>query len=164
MEQNVFRFLDNCIWIGSGRFSQFRKENLSLTVSVLTNAPKISHITKGDICWISFTHSGRELWWNCCHTDFTGVCNPLTCWLSKDILKQGFLDISLTTSLAVLNSGNILVMTVIVFSKCLKFELVLRNGSKNWGKVFRFLDNCIWVVSRKFSEFEDDNCHRHSMC
>ena len=34
-------------------------------------------------------------------------------------------------------------------SKCLKFILDFENASKNWEKVFCFLDNCIWIGINK---------------
>ena len=38
------------------------------------------------------------------------------------------------------------------FSKCLKLGVDSRNGSKNWEKLFRFWDNCIWIENCKFSQ------------
>ena len=40
--QKNFRFLDNCSWIGCGKFFLLRREYLSSAVSVLTNTPNIS--------------------------------------------------------------------------------------------------------------------------
>ena len=58
MEQKIRKkvscFLDNCVWIESDKFSQFRRGSLSLTVNLLTNAPKISNITKRNFFEISF--------------------------------------------------------------------------------------------------------------
>ena len=52
--ENVFHYLDNCIWIGSTKFSQFQRGYLPFGVNVLTDTPKISHITKGNIFQIRF--------------------------------------------------------------------------------------------------------------
>ena len=48
-QKKFFVFLDNCIWIGSGKFSQFQRGYLPSAVTVLTDTPRIPHITKGDI-------------------------------------------------------------------------------------------------------------------
>ena len=56
MEQKIRRKI-----FGSGKFSQFGRGYLSSTVNVLTNAPKISHITKRDILQISFPQSGEKI-------------------------------------------------------------------------------------------------------
>ena len=42
-------------------------------------------------------------------------------------------------------------MTVNFFSKCLNFSLDFENVAKNWGKVFWFLDNGIWIDINKVS-------------
>ena len=39
--KNLF-FLDNCSWIGSGKFSLLRREYLSSLVNVIANTPRIS--------------------------------------------------------------------------------------------------------------------------
>ena len=53
--QKGFRFLDNCIRIGSSKLSKFQKGYLSSTVNVLKNATKNSPINKRDIFQINFT-------------------------------------------------------------------------------------------------------------
>ena len=35
--------------------------------------------------------------------------------------------------------------------KCLKFKLDFENAGKSWGKVFCYLDNCIWIGIVKLS-------------
>ena len=44
-----FCFLKNCIWIGCIKLPLLRKQHLSSEVNVLTNTPKILHMTKRDI-------------------------------------------------------------------------------------------------------------------
>ena len=46
--QNVFRFVDNCIWIGNGKLSVLWPEYSSSAVNVLKNSPKISDLIKND--------------------------------------------------------------------------------------------------------------------
>ena len=63
MEQKIdkiFSFLDNCVCIGSRSFPQFQREYLPSVVNVVTNTPKILHITKRDTFQISFPQSERK--------------------------------------------------------------------------------------------------------
>ena len=46
--QHVFGVLDNCIWIGSGKFCLLLQEYSHSAVSVLTSNPEISDLTKND--------------------------------------------------------------------------------------------------------------------
>ena len=48
------------------------------------------------------------------------------------------------------NFGNTLAMTIILFLKRLKFDVDSGNVTRDWEKVFRFSDNCIWIGSGKF--------------
>ena len=57
-----------------------------------------------------------------------------------------------TKTFAVCYFGNTLAMTMILFSKNLKFDIDSRNGTKNRRKVFRFLGKCNSIGSGKFSE------------
>ena len=61
VQKKFFCFLDNYIWIGSGKFSKFGREYLSWTAIVLRNPPKISHISKTDIFQTSFAKSDGDL-------------------------------------------------------------------------------------------------------
>ena len=60
IEKKIFPSLDNCISIGSRKFSQFRRGYLSTTLNVLTNTPEISHIPKRDIFQICFLQSDEK--------------------------------------------------------------------------------------------------------
>ena len=86
--KKYFCFLNNCIWISYQKFSLLQRERFSSSINVLTNNPKVPDITKRDI----FQSNFRHLLW---------------CWLSKGVLKTGFLDIHLTTYFAVHNFRNI---------------------------------------------------------
>ena len=59
------------------------------------------------------------------------VLDALACSLSKDALKRGYPNISLTMSLTVYNFGNRLTMNVIFFLKCSKLDENFENGEKN---------------------------------
>ena len=55
-------FSDNCIWTGSGKFSQSWTGYLSYAVNVLKNNPKISPNTSGDIFQIDFRENDEKKW------------------------------------------------------------------------------------------------------
>ena len=57
----IFCFKDNCICIGDDKFSQCRKDYLSLQVNVLRNTSKIEYITKEDISQIRFSQSDEKI-------------------------------------------------------------------------------------------------------
>ena len=137
--RKMFCFLDNCIWIESRKFPQLWQGYMSLAVYVVTNTPNIANITKRDIFQISFPQCDEKLWSKCFHADFTDVCNPLTSWLLKGVLKRSFLDICLTMSVPLLNSSNKLLATIIFFFKM----------SKNWCK----FQICIEKMRKRFSFF-----------
>ena len=81
------------------------------------------------------------------------ILDVFTSWLSKRVLKRRFLGSGLNNFSTVPNLGNTLALWQSSFvSKCLKFDVDCRNGTKNWEKVFYFLDNCIWIGSGKFSQ------------
>ena len=48
----------------------------------------------------------KKKWWKCCNADFTSDWDPLTCGLSKGVLKRRFLYIGLTKSLTVFSFEN----------------------------------------------------------
>ena len=95
--ENVFCFLDNCVWIGSLKLSLLRREYLSSAVNMLTNIPKILHMTKRDFFQLNCFHSDQWIWWRWCCSDFKSVWSSLTCYFLKSPLKVDFLEICLTT-------------------------------------------------------------------
>ena len=48
IEEKVYGFLDNLIWIGNGKFSLFLREYSKLAVNVLSSSPKISDLIKNN--------------------------------------------------------------------------------------------------------------------
>ena len=58
----VFYFLDNCIWIISGKVSQYWREYLLSAANVLTKTPKISYINKGDILQTISPTADEKIW------------------------------------------------------------------------------------------------------
>ena len=69
--ENIDRFSDNCIWIGSCKFSQPWTGYLPSAVNVLTDTPKISPHTRGDILQINFPGNDEKTRYKCSHGDFT---------------------------------------------------------------------------------------------
>ena len=104
--EKIFCFWDNYIWIDCCKISLLPREYFSLTVDVLTNSPKHLHITNRDIFRVSSPDNDKKIWQMCCHVDFTSVWDPLTCWLSKSVLKRRFLNNYLSTSFVLNNFEN----------------------------------------------------------
>ena len=61
MKQNVFDFLDNCIWIGSSKFSLLWREHSSSAVNMLTSSPEISDLTKNDSFYLSLAQNDEKV-------------------------------------------------------------------------------------------------------
>ena len=151
-QEKVYRFSDNCIWIGSCRYSQPWTGYLPSAVNVLTKTPNISSNTRGDIFQINFPENDKKTWQKCSHGNSRSICDAFTCSLSKRVLKRRFLESGLTKIFTVCNFANTLTVTIMFFSKCLKFDVDSGNGTKNQQKVYRFSDNCIWIGSCRFSQ------------
>ena len=56
----VFQLPDNCILIGSGKFSQNWTEYLTSEANVLTRTPKISPVIRKDIFQINFLQNDEK--------------------------------------------------------------------------------------------------------
>ena len=112
MEQKVrksFGFSDNCIWIGSNKFSQSWTGYFAWAVIVLTNTSKISPKTRGYISGVNFPENDDG--------DFTSIWDAFTCWMAMRVLKRLYLESFLTKIFTVYYFGNTLAMTIILFSK-----------------------------------------------
>ena len=57
--KKVFCSSDDSIWIGCVKLSLLRRECLSLAVNVLTNSPKIVHITNRDFFQLNCLHKDQ---------------------------------------------------------------------------------------------------------
>ena len=95
----------------------------------------------------------KRIWSTCSYGDFARAWDSLTCWLSKEFLKRCFLKIGLTKCITVCNFRNKVAMTIIVFPKCLKFDVDSRNETKKREKIVRFKYNSIWIGDHKFPYF-----------
>ena len=111
--EKVFRFSDNCIWIRSGKFLQSPKGYLWSTVNVLTNSPKISPKTRGEIFWIKISENNEKTWLKCSQEYFASIWISFTCSLSKRSLKRCFLESPVATFFTVCYFGNTLAMKII---------------------------------------------------
>ena len=93
---------------------------MSLAVNMLRNTPTIYHVTKGHILQIRFRQSNGKILWKYSHADFIQVWDPLTCSLSRGVLKRCFLESGLSKSFIVSNFRNKVAMTIIIFLKMFK--------------------------------------------
>ena len=57
--ENIFRFLDNCLWKCCNKLPLLRREYLWSEVSGLNNSPKILHIIKRDFFNLNCSHSDQ---------------------------------------------------------------------------------------------------------
>ena len=131
--------------------SLLRTGFFSSTANVLKSSPKILHVKNRDFFQFNWLGSNQSLWSRCCHTDLNGGSARLRCCFSKGPLKRDFLDIYMTIFLEVVISEIQNVRVSSFFSKYLKFNLDFENPLKNWGKVFCFRDNCVWIGIIKLS-------------
>ena len=99
---------------------------------------------------IRLSQSDEKIWSKCSHAPFSRVYEPLTCWISKGVLKRCFLESGLNKSLTVCNFRNKVAITIILFFKMFKIS----SGTKNTKKVFRYKDNCIPIWDNKFSQYQ----------
>ena len=113
--EKVLRFLQNCIWIGSCKLSQSSTGYLPSAVYVLTNTPKISRRTSGNIFQMNFPQNDGKTWKQCSHGDFGSFRNTFTCSLSKRVPKRMFSQSGVMKLFTVSNFANTLVMTIAFF-------------------------------------------------
>ena len=110
------------------------------------------------------SQTDEKIWWKCSNVDFTMVWGPLTCWLSRRVLKQCFLENGLTKSFTVCNLRKKVAMTIMFFVKSLKIWFNSGKGTKKWEKVFGFEDNSLYSGPKNSQNPENDTCHWRSMC
>ena len=160
-----FCFLDNCIWIDCGKFSQLRIEYLLSIVNILINIPYLPNITVGCIFQLYFHETDEKILWKGCRIDCSSVWDPLACWLLNNVLKRGFQDIFLLTSFTIHNFGNTLALRFLFFLKCWKIEVDFRNGVKN-SEIQFFVSYIIaFAMLVVTSYYPDENaCYQQSMC
>ena len=159
-----FCFLDNCTGICCYKFSLLRRWYLPSAVNVLTKNPTIPDINKTEILHLNFPGSHGKISQKSCCADFSRLRDRLACWLSKDVLKQGFLYIYLP----LLSQSEISKIQKaerpFFISKCLKIDVDFRNAGKNGEKLFPgwIIVFELFVINSPY--YEENICHRQSMC
>ena len=111
------------------------------------------------------SQSDEKIWWKCSHADFTRVWDPLTCWLSKGVLKQCFLESNLTKSFTVCKFRNKVAMTIIFFFQIVSHLIkIAEMEQKNPKKFLVFKIISFEWGSTNCLNLEKDTCHWQSMC
>ena len=106
-EMWLFRHLHKPgIWIGCCQIFLLTERIFFIRSQCVKNGLKILDTNKTDIFELKFSQSDGRIWYNYCREDFSSVCDPLICWLSKVFLKCDSLDSYLTTYFAVYNFRN----------------------------------------------------------
>ena len=136
--ENVFSFLDNCIWIGIVKLSLWRTRYFSSAANALTRSPKILHVTNRYFFKLNFLGCDRSIWSTCFDADFNRAWARLPCCLSKGPLKKDFLGIILTTFSESVISEIQKLWRSSVFWKRSEFQLDFKNAAKNLEIFFSF--------------------------
>ena len=95
-QQNVFGFLDSCIWIGNGKFSLLWREYSSPAVNMLTSNLEISDLSKNNFFKFNLVRNDENVRRKCFSADFSRFWDSLTRWL-PGFQKQGLLCVSIST-------------------------------------------------------------------
>ena len=117
----------------------------SWAVNALTRSPNIWHVNKREFFEINFHASDQWMWWRVCDAELNSAYARLPSGLSRQLLKQDFLDIYLTTFSQSVTSKVQNPWGSFFYSRILKFNLDFKNDAENSEKVFSFSDNCIWI-------------------
>ena len=76
-QQNVFGFLDSCIWIGNGKFSLLWREYSSPAVNMLTSNLEISDLSKNDFFKFNLVRNDENVRRKCFSADFSRFWDSL---------------------------------------------------------------------------------------
>ena len=82
---------------------------------------------------------------------FQQCFGTITMFLVKVSSQAGLFRHLYDPVFGVRNFENTKCLSVIFFSKYLKFVIDFKNAAKSWAKVFCFWDNCIWIGIVKLS-------------
>ena len=66
---------------------------MSSGVNMFKNSLKISDTTKKEFLDVISFQSDEKIWQKYCRADLSSLSDHLTCWLSINVLTQGFLGI-----------------------------------------------------------------------
>ena len=140
------------IWIGSCKFSQSWTWYLPLAVNVLLNLSKISPTTGEVILQINLPENDEKTWKSAL-MDLLEVLVTLSHVGCQSLFRNGaiYRKVWRRFSESVISEIH-KVWPSSFFSKCFKFDVESRNGTKNWAKFFRFSDNIICIGSSKFCQ------------
>ena len=166
MQQKIrkffFSFWDNCIWRCCNKLSLLRRQYLSSTVHVLSNSPKVLHITKREI----FPTELRSEWSinMVLSFRFQQCLGSFTMFLVEGSSETGlFRHLSNHIFRSPSVQKHIIYQGHLLFWKCCKFNQDFHNAIKIGKMYFSFLFasehlaiNCLYQ--------EDNTCHRQSMC
>ena len=137
--RKYFYFWDNCILICIVILPLLTTGYFSSAANVLRSCPKVLHVNKRDIFQLNWLWSFQWLWQMYCEEYLISAWARLPCFLSIGSLKQGFLDIYLTTFL---ESPNFVIrkyMRVMVLLKIFKISCRFWKCSQKFRKCFLFL-------------------------
>ena len=119
----------------------YEKKHLVLKIVAIESRTTNSHNPEQDTCYcqstcykrhLRFNISLREIffksnstewwkmWWKCSDANFTRIWDPLTCWLSKGVVKECFLESNVTKSFTAHKFRNKVALTIILFFKIFK--------------------------------------------
>ena len=114
----------------------------------------------GHIFQVRFHQSDGKISWKCSHSDFARVWDPLTCWLSKGVLKQCFLESNLTKFFTACKFRNKKAMTIIFFCKIFKIWCRFQKWNQKRTKSFLSLKIIPFASGTINSlNLEKDTCH-----
>ena len=111
---------------------------LSSAVNVLTNTPKASPNTRGDISQTKFHENVEKTCQKCSHGDLASIWDGFKCSLSMCVLKRHYLESGLTKIFTVIHFGNTLAMTIILFYKMFKIWYTLQKWNRKTRQSFSF--------------------------
>ena len=128
---------------------------LASAVNLLKKTTTTSPKTRGDILQITLPENHEKTLQKCSHGDFASIWNAYTCWLSKRVLEPRLLESGLNKIFTVCNFGNILAMTIILFSKLFKIWRRFQKWNKKLTKDFLLANS---------RNLEEDTWHLQSIC
>ena len=151
IEKMFFCFWDSWIWIGFFKFTLLSRECLWPTLNVLTNSPKILHITKRDFPSQLATQWSINMV-KVVSFRFQQCLVPLTKLLLEGTSERGLLR----------HLYNHVFRKYIsydshIFWKMFKISSRFQNCQKKFKKNFFFWDNCIWIGCLKLSLLRREN-------
>ena len=107
----------------------------------------------------------RKKWKECSHAPLGRAWNPLTCWLTKGVLKGCFLETALTRSFTVWNFRNKVAMKIIFFFTMFKTWSRFQKWKNEIRKKFSVLEIIAFELGTTDSQNpEQDSCHSHLLC